>query len=494
MKKNILLFMVTFTVSTFLLATNNVSSLQGSGTDLDPFKIGTVEELVFFRTQVNDSVPSYMTASYELTSAFDLQNESWVAIGNVINRPFKGKFNGKGNKLTNLKIGSSTTKANVAYASLFGAIENASISNLKMEGVALYNSPLAGSSFNSLIISQAKMSTITNCHATGSIDSEGNLAACFAGGIASQMTGSTIINCSANVDIKLRGTTEAAQIACGGIAGQLIYNVVDGTEYYCNVYNSYSTGSINTASPTSTFMYGGGIGGNQNRAHIANCYSSVSIVGICNGSTAGKSFVGGISGANAQASSLSYCIALNNNLKSCSTGAATTTRYVGRVSGNKAATASLSDNYAKTMDIKLGADEASATVYNAVAGAATKDGVDLGVNIATDLLNGFVTNIVSYAGVNFKSWEVKEGVNNGNPIFKEIASAVNNIDAATTMRAYTSNGVVTVLNIEAGSVIAIYGISGALISQKTVAGNRLDIALPKGVYFVKGIRNLIVNQ
>ena len=123
-----------------------VKGLKGSGTEADPYQIGSVEDLILFRDSVNAgetrySAPGVYTA---LTADVDLAGINWVGIGSInAAHGFMGNFDGNGHTIKNLTITDpALDEGGYAYAGLFSITEGEKgaenvIENLIIENVTI---------------------------------------------------------------------------------------------------------------------------------------------------------------------------------------------------------------------------------------------------------------------------------------------------------------------------------------------------------------------
>ena len=107
---------------------NKVTSLEGEGTEENPYLIGTLDELRWFRDDVNAG-NNYSGKYIKLTSDINLNNENWTPIGNSTNK-FSGHFDGGNNTVSNLKIDSVSS-----YVGFFGYTTNGSVKNITLHNV-----------------------------------------------------------------------------------------------------------------------------------------------------------------------------------------------------------------------------------------------------------------------------------------------------------------------------------------------------------------------
>ena len=86
-------------------SSEGVTSLSGEGTETNPYKIGTANELAFLAEKINAGEDKYVGKHYVLVSDINLAGKEWVPIGTK-DMPFKGVFDGKNHKIVGLKINS----------------------------------------------------------------------------------------------------------------------------------------------------------------------------------------------------------------------------------------------------------------------------------------------------------------------------------------------------------------------------------------------------
>ena len=130
----------------------------GSGTETDPYRIGTAEGLKWFRDKVNNATKEPDTKiCAELTEDIDLNGEAWTPIGigdafYARTPPYSGTFDGKGHTIKNLSIDSSAH-----YVGLFGYVYGGTIRNLTVSG------SVKGSEHTGGIAGAANGGTFENC-------------------------------------------------------------------------------------------------------------------------------------------------------------------------------------------------------------------------------------------------------------------------------------------------------------------------------------------
>lgn len=125
----------------------NLNGLAGSGTEADPYQIGSVEDLIMFRDSVNAGETKYSAPGVyvELTADIDLAGINWVGIGSATaEHGFMGNFDGNGKVIKNLTITNPALDSDgYAYAGLFSVTEGTDkdnqniIKNLTIENVTI---------------------------------------------------------------------------------------------------------------------------------------------------------------------------------------------------------------------------------------------------------------------------------------------------------------------------------------------------------------------
>ena len=228
----------------------------GSGTQTDPYQIGSGAELAWLANAVNNA--SSGTKFYvELTDDIDLGGQPWTPIGKDFYE-FSGVFDGKGHVVEGLKV------SNAADAGLFGVAKGAAIKNLVVRGSVTGTDNAAG------ILAKAKSEacTIENCgnEATVTVTKS-------SGGYAGGILGST----SANVQIArcynsgtVTSTSNNSYSRAGGIVGRIF-----GSDGKAEVNTCYNTGNITSDSYAAGVF--AGYGGPS--LTVSSCYNTGKISG-----------------------------------------------------------------------------------------------------------------------------------------------------------------------------------------------------------------------
>lgn len=228
---------------------------DGSGTQTDPYQIGSGAELAWLANAVNNA--SSGTKFYVvLTDDIDLGNQPWTPIGRDFHE-FSGAFDGNGHVVEGLKV------SNVADAGLFGAAKGAAIKNLVVRGSVTGTDNAAG------ILAKAKNEacTIENCGNEAAVT-----VAKSGGGYAGGILGST----SANVQIArcynsgiVTSTGNNSYSRAGGIVGYISGNGE------AKVNTCYNTGNITSDSYAAGVF--AGFGGYS--LTVSSCYNTGKISG-----------------------------------------------------------------------------------------------------------------------------------------------------------------------------------------------------------------------
>lgn len=223
---------------------------DGSGTQTDPYQIGSGAELAWLANAVNNA--SSGTKFYVvLTDDIDLGNQPWTPIGRDFHE-FSGAFDGNGHVVEGLKV------SNVADAGLFGAAKGAAIKNLVVRGSVTGTDNAAG------ILAKAKNEacTIENCGNEAAVT-----VAKSGGGYAGGILGST----SANVQIArcynsgiVTSTGNNSYSRAGGIVGYISGNGE------AKVNTCYNTGNITSDSYAAGVF--AGFGGYS--LTVSSCYNT----------------------------------------------------------------------------------------------------------------------------------------------------------------------------------------------------------------------------
>jgi choline-sulfatase len=473
----------------------------GSGTLSDPYKINTTLNLLAMRNMVNvasGSASSAAAAYYELSANIDMGDAEWIEpIGNATNR-FKGSFNGNGFTISGLCLGTSgTPNSESSVIGLFGNIENASISNVKLQVNFNYSKSFAGGgmyTFGGLVSTiEGGKNTIDKCEVTGDIfaarGGTGNAFPLRLGGVVGGVNAGTvnIINCKSNVRLNASNTITTinnGSVYCGGIVGDA------GNGSDLSIVNSYSLGSIIANSNNLNAYVGGIIGarpGSTGSLKVYNCYSGnvIETTGLVSANTAG------ILGFcwNLATLEIRNCVALNPRIYAYNTNTNTLTspivkRIIGIPSGSNV---KLSDNYAYNgIDLKrwqgwngIAGESIDLTPTNNLTGLDGAIITDSNASLLTKIkLNDYVAKNLLFAGNTLKYWTVE----NNFPEFYDGTNETSLVSNSDNKSLFSlNNGILTLKNIKESKRIRIYSAVGKLVLNE-LAQENYYISLRQGAY------------
>lgn len=231
---------VTYEGKTATLDVTVQDLFEGSGTESDPYLIGTDEDLKNVADMVNNIAANdcYGKSYYKQTADIDLGLYDWTPIGNYTNSEtettfhkkavFKGHYDGNYHKVTNLKV-----NYNLIYAGLFGRL-NYNVDGAVVENLSVSGDVTGGQSSVGGIVGEAGYgAVIRNCDFTGTVNGTTQV-----GGIVGKAHQGTVISeCYANAEVT------AADGCAGGISGTA---AVAGSAYSTDVLikNCYFTGKL----------------------------------------------------------------------------------------------------------------------------------------------------------------------------------------------------------------------------------------------------------
>lgn len=234
---------------------------DGSGTQADPYQIGSGAELAWLANAVNNA--SSGTKFYVvLTDDIDLGNQPWTPIGKFgygsSDRSFSGSFRGNGHTVKGLNVSAE-------YAGLFGSINDAEITGVVVQGTVVSTNTNNGDAGGIVGRAIGTTNKIINC---------GNEAAvsggCNVGGILGNNqaynTKITVLNCYNMGHISASDRAGGIVGRCGGSSlsvtncyntGEITSNnyaagVIAGSNFGWTVSNCYNTGKISGKSQTNT--------------------------------------------------------------------------------------------------------------------------------------------------------------------------------------------------------------------------------------------------
>ncbi|MDA3846224.1 MAG: hypothetical protein PF505_06740, partial [Vallitaleaceae bacterium] len=256
-------------------------SMNGSGTDADPYQIAKIEDLyALYGSRRTSTFLSYdqvysLSASYILindldfanpANYYDPENNMSVIAGYVYNGSnisttktgmgftpigidgdhcFSGTFNGGGHTVNNLYINRPLTASN-DYMGFFGYIVRAEISNLN-----LTNAHVQGYKNCGILVGMAHdtaymyYSTIDNCNVQGSVKGYESI-----GGLVGSCPYGIIRNCTANITVEATRVTYSYAGGITGLSGSEYVGICDGARIDSCTVTGTVTGSGKVAAIT----------------------------------------------------------------------------------------------------------------------------------------------------------------------------------------------------------------------------------------------------
>ena len=296
-------------IETYRLALKQ-SKLAGSGTEKDPYTISAPAELAFLAEQVNDG-NNYSGETIQLTQDIDL-NGTALSIGenDFSGYLFNGTFDGNNHSIKGLKI----SNASLDDVGLFPILMGGTVKNLILENPIVegkdYVGALVGEALSypdwglETTIENCKVinpvvkggvrvggligyfgsGTIKDCQVTGAKvtgdDSVGGLAG---------TSGEDITNCSVTGEVT--GIKTVSEGGIGGVVGKLMGT----TGGPAASITACSFNGMVTAGADMTQLFLGGIVGFAQTANVTACYSSGTVQSLTPSATF-KGSVGGIVG------------------------------------------------------------------------------------------------------------------------------------------------------------------------------------------------------
>lgn len=230
---------------------------DGTGTQTDPYRIKTREDLDILSRNVNDG-QSYRNKYFRVINHIEMggSKNQWTPIGYASFRSFQGHFDGGGWEIRNLYM--NQYAEDDFYCGLFGYVsnsENVTLSNIKLVNIeidvetrekstaAIYAGGIAG---------MANSVTLTRCEVSGTIKTLAK-GSTYAGGIIGDLISGSISQSSAAADIT-SSSSNNSEINAGGMVGRFVKTTIE---------DSYSTGHIDISKPSSTICVGGLFGDGQ---------------------------------------------------------------------------------------------------------------------------------------------------------------------------------------------------------------------------------------
>ena len=325
--------------------TGTPALITGSGTESDPYQIGTAEQLKRFRDIVNGSNGQTQNRGAWAVLMNDIvlndgtfaedgsytpgpsgkTAEEWTPIGKYTNdsnkTPYTGTFDGKHYAIKGLYV----VNLPDLVVGLFGCLEGAAVRNLTVDGYVQgchAVSGIAGDASANSTIENCR----NNCRVVGEFVTGRSSSFLYVGGIVGFAEDTTIVGCVNTGVVEARGSYNYSRASkAAGIVCTLCGNVI--------VKNCYNTGEINVTSDKLREGTAGGIAGSELSARntVSDCYNLGAVTVSYTGNNVEYiAKVGGIMGyIYFSGTTVSNCYSVGTLTSTTGTG----TSYIGGVVG-----------------------------------------------------------------------------------------------------------------------------------------------------------------
>ena len=227
----------------------------GSGTQTDPYQIGSGAELAWLADTVNNA-SSVAKLYVVLTDDIDLGKNPWTPIGKFgfssSDRSFSGSFRGNGHTVKGLN-------ASAEYAGLFGSINDAEITGVVVQGTVTSNNASSGDAGGIVGRATGTKNTITDCGSEATVSGGSNC-----GGILGNSN-------SGSCALELTGCYNSGKVSAKDRAAGIVARF-SGSSSAITLNTCYNTGEITSES------YASGIYG-SNSVTISDSYTVGAISG-----------------------------------------------------------------------------------------------------------------------------------------------------------------------------------------------------------------------
>lgn len=216
------------------------------------FLITSGAELAWFADQVNQG-KTKINASLENDIELNTFNSyhNWVIIGDSLEHPFQGTFDGKGHNIGYLWVEITQEHPEKRYAGVFGVIDGGTVKNLTVGGTVIHGLGTYGGegaydelyTASGAIAGYVKSGQVIGCTNYAMTEMEGEIMYRNSGGLVGINSG-TILRCTNYGDISTK--LGMSQRHVGGIAG-MVYGK-NASVWYCenrhNIKGYYEVGGI----------------------------------------------------------------------------------------------------------------------------------------------------------------------------------------------------------------------------------------------------------
>lgn len=316
------------------------SCFQGSGTEEDPYRIETEEQLRCLSESIDEDV-DWEGIYFQQTADITLRDGEWRPIGwgiygevdgyseLVAFYPFRGNYDGGNHAIRNLRIGSAEHPAETSWAGLFGVIQGSyetntipegdvrvvSLRNIRLEDVGFYTENRFRNYIGGLVGNAQGGFILDNCSVTGTMVSRSSDDFAFSGGLAGSLMYGLVSDCRTEVDVTAYSGANYSYTA--GMAA---------VTNRATIINSYALGDVHgDAGQTSRAEAGGFVG--LDGGICVNCYARGNVEVLSKYSM----YLGGFAGMAASSSEHRYCYFNKDAEQKIAGERVEETRYAGKV-------------------------------------------------------------------------------------------------------------------------------------------------------------------
>ena len=274
-----------------------ITFAEGDGTPNNPYLIATKEQLNEVRNNLSAHYKLATNVAFEATDfqsggAFYNSGKGWKPIGNYYPyTAFKGSFDGDGHTISGLFINSIVSykdkNNSSSYIGLFGRVEGATISNVKLENFSI--TAKAPALYLGSLVGYSKNSTINSSSAIDSVVSVSGINV-YAGSLVGQSDFGTINNSTASggsitVYAKSDSWTDnngswvnSGSADVGGLVGYTVGNSTTSVEITSSSSIGVAVKSVHDYRPQTTLNANtGGLVGRARYTAISNSYTTGSV-------------------------------------------------------------------------------------------------------------------------------------------------------------------------------------------------------------------------
>jgi len=315
MKKILALFV--FSLLGLFLHAQVAIEPDGSGTSADPFRISTINHLVWFQqggAVWNSHYYFVQTADIDAseTKTWSVKNDSargFNPVGNETVCAFNGHYNGKGHTISNVYIKRDT----INVVGFFGLVSGGSIDSLNLTNIYVKGKNYVGGLAGRIVDS----ATVTNCSTSGTVVDYNTASTSVGGLIGETYQGCTVSNSHSNANVAAQGgivgglvgrnyqSTLSRCYSTGYVSGNYSLGGLVGINYTGTITGSYATGNV-----WGNADMGGLVGRITSKSYVSGCYSKGS---VSNPNNPGSNF-GGFAGKVDLFSSITNCYSNGNIL------------------------------------------------------------------------------------------------------------------------------------------------------------------------------------